>query len=163
MLLESIGGKNMYNKILVPLDGSEFGECVLPHVKRIAQGCQVSKVILFHVIEPLSAQNITALAQTGGDTITRVEQDIKTDAEKYTRNVTTKVTSEGINAIPVLLSGDASEEILKYAADNNVDMIIMSTHGRSGISRFFMGSVADKVVHHSTVPIMLVPPAGCRM
>ena len=152
----------MYNKILVPLDGSEFGECALPHLKNIAQGCNVPEAVLLHVIEPLSAQTVSALAQAGAETITRVENDIKTEAEKYMRNVTDRVVSDGINAIPVILSGNASEEILKYATDNNVDMIIMSTHGRSGISRFFMGSVATRVLNHSHIPVFIVSPPGCR-
>ena len=152
----------MYNKLLVPLDGSELGECVLGHLKIIAQGCKVPEVILLHVIEPLSAQTISALAQAGADTITRVEQDIKNEAEKYMRDVTNRVVSDGINAIPVLVEGNASEEILKYATDYNIDMIIMSTHGRSGISRFFMGSVATRVLNHSRVPVLIVSPPGCR-
>jgi nucleotide-binding universal stress UspA family protein len=153
----------MYNKFLVPLDGSDLGECVLAHLKVIARGCNVPEVILFHVIEPLSAQTVSALVQAGADTLTRVEQDIAAEAEKYMRKVTQNIVSDGINAVPVIVNGNAAEEIMKYTSGNNVDMILMSTHGRSGISRFFMGSVATRVINHSTVPVLVVSPLGCRI
>jgi len=152
----------MYKKILVTLDGSEIGECVLEHLKTIAKGCDVPEVILLHVIEPLSAQSMTVLAQAGAETITRIEQEIQTDAENYMSKVTNNIKNDGINVTPVLVEGNASEEILKYAANNKIDMIIMSTHGRSGISRFFMGSVANRVLNHSLVPVLIVPPPGYR-
>jgi len=152
----------LYKKILVTLDGSEIGECVLPHLKAIAMGCNVPEVIILRVIEPLPAQTITALAQAGADLVTRMENDIQIQAEKYVTITVNKIKGDGINAIPVLLFGNASEEILKYTAENGIDLIMMSTHGRTGLTRFFMGSVANRVLNHSTVPVLIVPPLGCR-
>jgi len=151
-----------YKRILVPLDGSELGECVLPHLIEIAKGCNIPEVIILRVIEPLSAQTLSSLAQAGADLVTRMESDIQIQAEKYVTTTVNKIKSNGINATPLLLYGYASEEILKYAANNSVDLIMMSTHGRTGLTRFFMGSVANRVLNHSVVPVLIVPPPGCR-
>ena len=70
---------------------------------------------------------------------------------------------EGISARGEVVTGKAADAILDYAEKNNVDLIIMSTHGRSGISRWAFGSVADRVVRHSIAPVLLVAPAGCRI
>jgi|WetSurMetagenome_2_1015567.scaffolds.fasta_scaffold15612_4 nucleotide-binding universal stress UspA family protein len=152
----------MYKKFLVPLDGSELGECVFEHLKVLVRGCNVPEVVLFHVIEPLSAQTVSALVQAGADTLNRVEQDIKNDAAAYMSKTTRKIAADDINAVSVIVEGNAADEILKYAAGNNIDMILLSTHGRSGISRFFMGSVSTRVVNHSTVPVLVISPPGCR-
>jgi nucleotide-binding universal stress UspA family protein len=62
----------------------------------------------------------------------------------------------------VVTDGRPADEILNYATDNKVDLIIMSTHGRSGVSRWFFGSVAEKVIRHATVPVLISPPRGTR-
>jgi nucleotide-binding universal stress UspA family protein len=62
----------------------------------------------------------------------------------------------------VVQVGWAADAIMGYADQNGVDLIIMSTHGRAGIGRWFMGSVADRVVRHATVPVLTASPAGCR-
>lgn len=59
--------------------------------------------------------------------------------------------------------GKPTEAILDYAKANNVDLIVMSTHGRSGVSKFMLGSVADRVVRHAVQPVLLVTPPGCRI
>jgi nucleotide-binding universal stress UspA family protein len=152
----------MYQKILIPLDGSEPGECSLEHAKAIAQGCNVADVIIFRVIEPLSTQTLSALAEAGDDSIRRVREQNEHDAKDYVLKVENKLKTQGIATRAVTVEGTAADEILSYAEKNNVDLIVMSTHGRSGLSRFFFGSVAEKVSRHSRVPILLLAPEGCR-
>lgn len=152
----------MYQRILVPLDGSDLGECSLGHVKAIAQGCSVADVIVFRVIEPLSTQTMSALAEAGGDSITKVMEQNERDAKDYVSKVENKLKTQGLSARPVTVHGRAADEILSYAEKNNVDLIVMSTHGRSGLSHFFFGSVAEKVSRHSRVPVLLLAPEGCR-
>ena len=151
----------MYTKVLVPLDGSTFSECSLSHVKAISLGCNVPEVILLRVVEPLSTNEIAALARLKGDSINQVEEAKKAEATEYISNEANKLNKEGLKVIGTILEGNAAEKILDYAA-NNVDLIIMSTHGRSGISRWAMGSVADRVARHSAVPVLLISPPGCR-
>ena len=62
-----------------------------------------------------------------------------------------------------VIEGRIAEAILDYVEKNQVELVIISTHGRSGISRWTFGSVADKVVRHSPVPILVIAPAGCRL
>ncbi len=153
----------MYNKILVPLDGSQLSECSLEHMKTIAAGCHVTEIVLLRAVEPLSANEVSALAQIGGNPISELEALDKTEATDYIAGMVQKLIKEGVSARGEVINGKAADTILDYAGKNNVDLIIMSTHGRSGISRWAFGSVADKVVRYSVVPVLLVAAAGCRI
>ena len=151
----------MYKKILVPLDGSKLAECALAHVKTIAAGCHVSEVVILRVVEPNPAVS-EALSEgvTGYDELNNQMQQV---AENYLTGITFKFRQEsGADVHSALAYGFAANEILAYAAKNNIDLIIMTTHGRSGVSRWLFGSVAERVSHHSTVPVLIVTPSGCR-
>jgi nucleotide-binding universal stress UspA family protein len=152
----------MYKKILVPLDGSDLAECALEHVKAIALGCNVPEVVLFRVVEPIytGADAMSYGAVMYADLINQVEKE----AQEYITDVTEKFKrNTGIEAQSVLAHGNAADEILEYSKKNKVDLIIMTTHGRSGISRWLFGNVADKVSHHSTVPVLIIASSGCRI
>jgi nucleotide-binding universal stress UspA family protein len=146
----------MYKKVLVPLDGSQFGQCALDHVRAIGLGCRVPEIVLFRVVEPLSSSKMDTLAQTGGKTD-------KADAQDYISFLTRKLGEEGMSVKGEVVEGRADEKIIDYAEKNNFDLIIMSSHGLSGITRWVMGSVADRVMRNSRVPILLVPTPGCRV
>ena len=152
----------MYQKILIPLDGSDLAECSLEHAKAIAQGCNVADVIVFRVIEPLSTQTLSALAEAGGDSVGKARERNQQDAKDYVLKVKNNLKTQGIASQAVTVEGRAADEILSYTGKNNVDLIVMSTHGRSGLSHFFFGSVAEKVSRHSRVPVLLLAPEGCR-
>ncbi len=152
----------MYRKIVAPLDGSEYAECSLEHAKAIARGCQVPEVILLRVVEPINASDITTYVEAGIDTVVLM-REIETSAREYIDRMTAALQKEGLSARGVVIAGWAADTILKYCEEEQADLIVMSTHGRSGISRWFMGSVADKVVRHSGVPVLLISPAGCKM
>jgi len=152
----------MYQKMLVPLDRSEFAECSLAHAKAIANGCQIPEVILLHVIEPTPQANVIA-NELGEDFMKNVDKEYKMKTEKYLSKIVDDFRDAGISATAELVSGTADSEILEYAKKNNVDLIIMSTHGNSGIVRWAMGSVADRVVRHSPVPVLVAAPKACRI
>jgi len=152
----------MYKKILIPLDGSELAECSLEHAKAIAQGCNVADVIVFRVIEPLSTQTLSALAEAGDDNIRKAMEQNQQDAKDYVLKVENILKTQRIASRAVTVEGRAADEILSYTEKNDVDLIVMSTHGRSGLSHFFFGSVAEKVSRHSRVPVLLLAPEGCR-
>jgi nucleotide-binding universal stress UspA family protein len=151
----------MYRKILAPLDGSEYSECSLEHVKAIAKGCEVPEVILLRIVEPIHSSDLAAYAEAGIDTVSLM-QEVETSAKTYIDRKSQELKNEGLSVQGVVITGWAADIILKYANESNVDLIIMSTHGRSGISRWFMGSVTDRVVRHSVVPVLIVSPPGCR-
>jgi nucleotide-binding universal stress UspA family protein len=153
----------MYKKILVPLDGSQFGECGLEHIGAVASGGNGAKIVLFRAVEPLSVEDVSRLAVKKDDLLYKAEMDNQSEARKYLNQIKRRLVKSGLNAETVVVDGDAADEILAYARNNKVDLILLTTHGRSGASRWFFGSVAEKVLQHCPVPILLVAPAGCRI
>jgi len=74
-----------------------------------------------------------------------------------------ELVADGVAAKSITLEGKPAETIIDYAAKNDIDLIIMSTHGRSGPSRWAFGSVADRVIRSSIVPVLIAVPKGCRL
>ncbi|MBN1368367.1 MAG: universal stress protein [Dehalococcoidales bacterium] len=152
----------MYQKILAPLDGSELAESTLEHLRNFVLVFHIPEVVILRVVEPLPAQTIGTLARVTSSILTNMENENKNAAQRYIQNVAKQLETDGINATPVVLEGNPAEEILKYAKNNNIDLIIMSTHGRSGIKRWLMGSVANRILEHSSIPVMTIVPKGIR-
>ena len=155
----------MYSKILVPLDGMELAECILGHVREIVTGCQVSEVVLLTVVEsyekglPSTTWGGAISAEQGAALAIKS----RAKAKDYITKVADKLREEGMFVQPVVIQGKVAEGILDYAIENQVDLIMMSTHGRSGPSRWALGSVADRVIRHSPIPVLIVSPKGCRI
>ena len=147
----------MYQSILVPLDGSDVAECSLPHAKAIASTFQVHKVFLIMVLPPFSSR---ALSRVPSAKLDIVAQSSEAEARKYLAEITASLAEEGINAEPVVASGKPAEQVVNFARGNNIDLIVMATRGRSGVSRRPFGSVAETVMRTSSVPMLVVmPPA----
>ena len=125
----------MYEKILVPLDGSELAEGALPYVEGLARKLG-SEVILITVC-------------TSGE---YMERPLRAYLEKRAE----ELRSLGVKASPMVVQGDAANEILDFAQKNNIGLITISTHGRTGISRWALGSIANKVLQRSHIPILLI-------
>ncbi len=153
-----------YQKILVPLDGSELGECTLAHVKAIAAGCKTQEVILLMVVAPAVYEHVgEGVSQSFFEQQREMEEKRRAGARAYLATVAGNLKKEGITARTAVVDGDAADIILDYAAKNQVDLLIMSTHGRSGPSRWAFGSVAEKVVHHATAPVLTITARACRI
>lgn len=148
----------MYRKILVPLDGSEFSECSLAHVKAIAKKFQVGEVVLLHVMEQLAPSS-----SMYGRAAQELHKSRDGEIRSYLQRVADDLKGEGIPAQPVVVSGNSAEEILNYARDTNIDLVIMSTHGRSGVTRWALGSVAERVLRHSPTAVLTSSPKECRV
>lgn len=150
----------MYQKILVPLDGSELAECVIPHVEAIAGGCDVGNVVLLRVAEPVKLF-IGEYQGFSGEDWQQIEAEHRTAAENYLKQLMGRLNLDGVNLqSKVIVGGNVAEDIAHYAHDNQVDLIIIATHGRSGLSRWVWGSVADRVLRASTVPVLMVRAPG---
>ena len=153
----------MYKNILVPLDGSELAECVLAHVESIARGSGVESLTFIRVVEPV---HIPSTVDDDGYTFSakdfqRMEAESKAAAKHYLAGLTGRVEFDGINVTSkVLTGGHAADMIAEYATKNGVDLIAIATHGRSGISRWVLGSVADRVLRSSSVPVLMVRAPG---
>mgnify|MGYP001044478402 CR=1 FL=1 len=148
----------MYKKILAPLDGSELAERALEHVRTVTKGRRAPKVILLQVI-PFPAHP----AHTLSDELIRSESEkAEANARDYLAKVADSLRADGIAVETAIVRGGPAEEILDYAKENKVDLIVMSTHGRSGVSRWVFGSVAERVLRHSATPVLIVPSFGSR-
>ena len=152
----------MYERILVPLDGSAMAECSLPHATTIAKGCGATEVVLLQVVEPLSAETVAGLAKSGGDLLRRAELENQDKASGYLGKISESLKKEGVGTRTIVVDGNPAEEIMNYAERNGIDLIVISSHGRSGASRWLFGSVAEKVSRHSTIPVLLISAPGCR-
>jgi nucleotide-binding universal stress UspA family protein len=89
-----------------------------------------------------------------------LDEAYRDEASHYLDKVVASLKEKGVAAKTEILAGNPAEEIIKYSQKNNVDLIIMSTRGRSGISRWVFGSVAEKVIRNSTVPVLIKPAAA---
>jgi len=150
----------MYKRILVPLDGSELAECVLPHVESIAKGCGVKEVVFLRVTEP-----VRQVCDFGGcvsqETINSIDAENKAAAEKYLSQLVERTRHDGVSVKSEVVTGTPGESIADYATKNSVDLIAIATHGRSGVSRWIWGSVADRVLHSACAAILMVRAPGC--
>ena len=142
----------MYKRMLVPLDGSELAEIALNYVKKLAYRLGI-EVILLHVCSPDERE----LAPLHRAYIEKAADIIRCQPEEARQTTGTKSKDWTVNVHGELaMGGSPAEEILRYADKNDIDLILMATHGRSGISRWAMGSVAYKVLRASIVPVWLV-------
>jgi nucleotide-binding universal stress UspA family protein len=150
----------MYKRILVPLDGSSVAECVIPHVKAIAKSTD-TEVELLGVAEPVDIPTRGNIALSADD-IKQIDSDTKKDLHNYLDTIRKQLVSSRIKVRSTVLSGKAADSLISYAENNDVDLIIMATHGRSGINRWFWGSVAEKVLRAVKIPVLLVKTIACE-
>ncbi len=144
----------MYRNVLVPLDGSKLAECALDELKKMAQegwGC-VGAVTLLYAVE------IPAHWVAEGANIMDVVQFEYGRAQEYLARIEEGLAPENVTVKTVILEGRAAEMIVKYARDNEMDLIVIASHGYSGVKKLVFGSVALRVLHDSTVPVLLVRP-----
>jgi len=151
----------MYKKMLVPLDTSEYAECVLEHAREIASARAIAEVVLLTVVE--SALRQASLTYIGEESAAEGEARAKAAAEAYLSAVKDRLGLEGSQVSTVVVSGEPADSILDYIEGNGVDLVIMSTHGRSGMSKWFLGSVVERVMRRSVAPLFLVPSVECRI
>lgn len=151
----------MYNKILVCMDGSELAEQILPFATEEALRFR-SKVVLVHVVpEPvIVTPGIPGAAGVPVETPGMLEQMQKEEKEAsvYLNRISEMLQEKGLEAEPVVLQGPAGDAIVNYANDNDVELIAIATHGRSGLGRAVFGSVADYVLKNSGLPILVIRP-----
>ncbi len=151
----------MYNKILVPLDGSTQAECVIMHLEAIAR-TGVKEIELISVIEPVEIPTRGKIALSE-DNLKKITSEAKKDTHKYLEQVAARLTRSGIKVHPIILTGKPPESLIDYIDSNDVDLVIMATHGRSGLNRLFWGSVAEKVVRAVNAPVLLIKNQSCGL
>ncbi len=148
----------MYERILVPLDGSQFAEAALKDVRTVVEGRKVDKVFLVRVVEPLI---IDVKDYLGAERMREAEDRLEASAKSYLEGVAAGLRKEGIPVeTRLVVDGEPAEKILDTAGEEKVELIVMSTHGRTGFKRWVFGSVANRVLVHSSVPVLMVVPEG---
>ena len=146
--------RRLVKRILVPLDGSDVGEAALPWAVELAQRLG-AELILFQVVK-----HVMILATEGASMSSEMyeeeEKYRRAAAMAYLQNIGKSALEKGLSISHALGSGPPADQIIDYAEANEVDLIAMSTHGRSGISRWVFGSVTDKVLHAGNTAVLTV-------
>ena len=151
----------MYKKIMVPLDGSELAECVLPHVEAFIKGFNISEVILARVVEP-EALPYRGEGAIDPELMAQRDADRKSSAKDYLNQIGERLKHEGTAVHAEVIVGRVTEGLADYAERSDIDLFIMATHGRSGITRWVMGSVAEKLLRSASVPVFMVRAPGAK-
>lgn len=143
-----------FKRILFPVDLSESSTNIVPYVQTVAKKfeCQIHILFAARVFEYFTSIYVPH------PSINKFEKEIIAGAEKRLYEFLDEHFSDFPNAKIAVVAGDASEEILNYTNDNQIDLVIMGTHGRKGMDKIIFGSVAERVVKTSPVPVMVVNP-----
>jgi nucleotide-binding universal stress UspA family protein len=144
----------MFQRVLVPLDGSKLAECALPYVRDLAQGGFVGEILLLNVVE------IPATWLEGIDYIAIKNTNLR-QSTKYLTELQTQLTAEGLTVKVEVLEGMTTQTIVDYARGKGVDLIVIGTHGYTGMKKLMFGSVALRVLHDSHCPVLLIRPESC--
>jgi nucleotide-binding universal stress UspA family protein len=158
----------MYKKIMVPLDGSKLAECALAHAESIAKSCAAGEVVFVRVVEPVYlparaiGDSMAITAEDMKEARKGIEANEKAAAKKYLEGVAKRAELGDLKAKTEIVVGKAADALADYAKKKNVDLIIISTHGRSGASRWVWGSVSDRILRSACVPVLMVRAPGCE-
>jgi nucleotide-binding universal stress UspA family protein len=146
-----VRARGFFSKVLAPLDGSRESEVTLPYVEEMARDLQ-AEVVLLQVFIPdgFIASQLRLMDP----------ESLRAFTNNYMEKLAGNMQEKGLQAKSVVLEarGDVAKEINNYTAQNYIDLVVMSTHGRSGLRRWVLGSVTDEVLHEGNTPIMLVRP-----
>jgi nucleotide-binding universal stress UspA family protein len=141
----------MFKKILVPLDGSALAATILPQVEDLAKS-QKSEITLLTVS---NISSMAIMAEAGNSINDAILKWHKSTAEEYLTETTKILTAKGLKVSWVYQEGIPAREVIRYADEARCDLIAMATHGRGEIA-WVLGSVAEQVVSHATVPVLLM-------
>lgn len=149
----------MFKKVVVPLDLSELAECALAFVRKLAKDGSLGEVVLLNVVE---------IDPTWGETgdgfdFTAFSNVIRGKARKYLDEVQARLRADGIKVTAEIIEANKSASgITEYAKKNGADLIIIASHGYTGLKKLMFGSVALNVLYLSHVPVLLLRPESCR-
>lgn len=141
----------MYKRLLVPLDGSRLAEGILPFILQVAHPLAL-EVVLVYVVTPIAPPAIEGMTHF---TVYDVEARMN-EAREYLAPVAADLRRQGVRVTSDVRHGEPVAEIVTVARDSQADIIAMTTHGRSGFSRFLLGSVAEAVLRQAEVPVLMM-------
>ena len=152
----SLKQNKLFKRILLPLDGSEIGAVAVPYSELLAQALG-AELVLFQVVEPLKPPMV------GSDVnfpfnAPALDEEKRADSAIYLNGVAERFRKWGFKVSTVVVSGSPANQIIDYAKANAIDLIAMSSHGRTGLGRWVFGSVTDKVLHAGDTPVLVIHP-----
>jgi nucleotide-binding universal stress UspA family protein len=152
----------MYERILVPLDLSDLAETILPHALEIAR-CFKAELLLFHVSSSYAEVFQRTMPAGAGSTMNAeiIQQIVDSEAsegQRYLNTLAGRYHAEHVEIRQILAQGTPARAILQYCDDQEISLVTMSTHGKSGLARTLLGSVADEVMRNSRLPVLLLRP-----
>lgn len=146
----------MLTQIMVPLDGSELAEQALPYAERLtaAMGGTLHLAVVIELPAPVRAQGVGAPVNVYEPVITHQRQEATAYLEQVRRRVQQEV---GRPVSVTILEGHPASVLLDHARESGIDLVVMTNHGQRGLTRWVMGSVAERIAHAGAVPVLLVP------
>ena len=149
----------MFQRVLVPLDGSKVGEAALPVIRQLADKCAPEIKIEVTLIGVITLLRHWVVVGEASAPVSYTEEElniIKNRVSDYLDKTAEVIKGNNVNVKTIVVSGNAAEEILKASERVKADLIAMSTHGRSGLRRLAFGSITDKVLRGSKIPVLMV-------
>lgn len=151
----------MYKKVLIPLDGSDLAECMLSHLKSLFKNGSVGEVTLLNIV---TIDIPWAELESGHFNFDALRKQVFSSSKEYLTKVESRLSAEGIKVTTESMEANRpADTIADYAKKNGMELIIMATHGHSGLKKLMLGSVASGVLNQSVVPVLLIRPEACRL
>lgn len=149
----------MYENILLPTDGSSTATQAAEQAFELAALCGAT-VHVVHVVELSHRATVDTLSEFDAQPLLDETLSAREEAgEQLVSSVAENASERGLDTVTEVIRGFAPTTILDYAADHNIDLIVIGTHGRSGLDRWLLGSVTERVLRQSTVPVHVVQPS----
>lgn len=156
------GRADTVRTVMVSLDGSVHSEAALPYGKEIARAFD-AELVLVRVAETTQLYGMLGsepMAPASADTFNEIGQRLVQEAQDYLAAVAEPLRKEGVNVRTETLEGFAADQLLALEREMPIDLIVMATHGRSGLGRLVFGSVAERILKVGTTPVMMIKPKG---
>jgi nucleotide-binding universal stress UspA family protein len=145
----------MYKRILLTLDGSTLAEVARAHAVGLAAQLG-AELVLLRIVEPFARSYRGGSAPPSA--LESVEKQLLEMAEEYMEGIAEEIRGRGISVHVAVRTGDPHKEIVSFVQANEIDIIVMCSCGEGGLARWFLGSVADRVVRAAPAPVLVVPP-----
>jgi nucleotide-binding universal stress UspA family protein len=143
--------------ILLPTDFSDCGNYALSYAASLARTFGAS-IICVHVIEPI-VPTVGYSGMTEALPIADITDQLEYSAERELPKLAEREECAGLEVEQMIVHGEAASEIVRVAKERNVDLIVVSSHGRTGLGRILFGSTAEAVVRHASCPVLVVKPS----
>jgi len=138
----------MYKDILVPTDGSPAADSAIEHAVNVAEGFDAT-IHALYVVDNSAYTTLDAGSET-------VVEALESEGEEAVDRVASAARAAGLEAVTTVTTGAAYRAILEYVSDTGIDLVVMGTHGRQGLDRYLLGSVTERIVRTSEVPVLTV-------